>query len=254
MLVVVSSSKTLDFTKSHNIKSHTIPVFIKESEELVGIIREFSIAELMKLMKVSKPMAEINYNRFKKWKATAKPDASKVALLAFKGDVYENIKSGSLTVSDCEFTNRHFRILSGLYGLLRPLDLILPYRLEMGTRLINNEGNNLYQFWKQKITYELNKTLSENNLGIILNLASNEYFKAIDESRLKKPVLNILFKQKQSGTYKSIGLSSKKARGYLVNFIVKNRITKPIDLKAFCEDGYVFNSHFSNEKEWVYTR
>jgi len=254
MLIIVSSSKTLDFSKTLTVKSHTIPVFINESQELVGIIRQFSVKELMKLLKINKSMAEINYNRYKKWNTSTKPNTSKIALLAFKGDVFENIKTGSLTASDFEFANRHLKIISGLYGLLRPLDYILPYRLEMGTKLLNNEGNTLYHFWKKKITFEINKSLSEKNHSIILNLASNEYFKAIDEYLLQKPVLNISFIEKQSGTYRNIGLSSKKARGHMVNFIIKNRITKSADLKAFCEDGYIFNSHFSNEKEWVFTR
>lgn len=254
MLVIVSSSKTLDFSKSHSIKSHTIPVFINESEELVGIIRQFSVEELMKMLRISRSLAEINYNRYKKWNVSSRPNASKIALLAFKGDVFENIKAGSLTASDFEFANHHLKIISGLYGLLRPLDFILPYRLEMGTRLVNNEGNNLYHFWKKKITYELNKSLSENNHSIILNLASSEYFKVIDAPQLKKPVLHISFVQKQGGTYKNLGLDSKKARGRMVNFVIKNRITNPNDLKAFCEDSYTFNSNFSNEKEWVYTR
>jgi len=254
MLIVISSSKTLDFSKSLATKSHTIPVFINESEELVGIIRQFSVVELMKLLRISKSMAETNYNRYKKWNASTKPNTSKIALLTFKGEVFENIKAGSLTASDFEFANRHLKIISGLYGLLRPLDYMLPYRLEMGTKLLNNEGNNLYDFWKNRITYELNKSLSEKNHNVILNLASNEYFKVIDQNKLQKPVLNISFIQKQSGSYKNIGIYSKKARGHMVNFIIKNRITKTNDLKAFCEDGYLFNSHFSNEKEWVFTR
>jgi uncharacterized protein len=254
MLVIVSSSKTLDFSKSPNIKSPTIPVFINESEELIGIIRQFSVSELMKLLKISKSLAEINFNRFKKWNSAKNLSTSKIALLAFKGDVFENIKATSLTASDFEFANRHLKIISGLYGLLRPLDNILPYRLEMGTKLENEQGNNLYHFWKNKITYELNKSLVEKNHNVILNLASNEYFKVIDTPLVQKPILNISFLQKQSGTYKNIGLYSKKARGHMVNFIIKNRITKPNDLKAFCEDHYIFNSHFSNEKEWVYTR
>jgi uncharacterized protein len=250
MLIIVSSSKSLDFSKSLSVKSPTIPVFIKESEELIEIVRQYSVEELMKLMKISKPIAEINYSRYK----YTQPSLSKIALLAYKGDVFENIKAGTLTASDFEFANCYLKIISGLYGLLRPLDLIMPYRLEMGTKLKNSQGNNLYHFWKQKITYELNKSLNEKNLNIILNLASNEYFKAIDEKQLVKPVLNISFKQKQSGSYKNIGLYSKKARGLMVNFIIKNRITKLSDLKAFCEEDYVFNHRFSDEKEWVYTR
>ncbi len=253
MLILISSSKTLDFSKTQNVKHHTIPVFIKESEELISLLKDYSIDELMKLMKISKPIAETNYSRFKKWNSLSLEKA-KVALLAFKGDVYENIKAGSLTTSDCEFANHHLRILSGLYGLLRPMDLIQPYRLEMSTKITNNTGNDLYKFWKPKIAFELKKVTEEKNLNIILNLASGEYYKAIDEKNLQIPVLSVVFKQKQSSTYKMLSSYSKKARGQMVNFIIKNRIVKPADLKEYSEDDYRFNPMFSSEKEWVYTR
>lgn len=253
MLVLISSSKTLDFSAKQQIKTHTIPVFIKESEELVSLLKDYSIDELMKLMKISKSLAETNFNRFKKWNSLSS-DRFKVALFAFKGDVYENIKACSLTASDCEFANNHLRILSGLYGLLRPLDSILPYRLEMGTKLNNEEGTDLYKFWKTKIAFEIIKVTQEKNYNTILNLSSKEYFKAIDEKVLKRPVLNITFKEKQGNTYKTLGLYSKKARGLMVNYIIKNRICQPLELKEFCQQGYVFNQQLSNEKEWVYTR
>ena len=253
MLILIPSSKTLDFSKTQSVKYHTIPVFIKESEELISILKDFSAEELMKLMKISKTLADTNFNRFKKWNSLSS-EKSKVALLAFKGDVYENIRAGSLTTSDCEFANHHLRIISGLYGLLRPLDLIQAYRLEMGAKLNNNMGGDLYKFWKTKITHEVRKVVEEKNLNIILNLSSNEYYKAIDEKSLRTPVISVSFKQKQQSTYKTLGLFSKKARGEMVNFIIKNRIVKPADLKDFCEENYTYNSALSSEKEWVYTR
>lgn len=253
MLVLISSSKTLDFSGKHQIKTHTIPVFIRESEELVSLLKDYSVEEMRKLMKVSKSLAETNFNRYKKWNTTS-AEKYKVAIMAFKGDVYESIKAKSLTTSDCEFANNNLRILSGLYGLLRPLDNILPYRLEISTKLINEEGNNLYQFWKPKIAFELQKVMQEKNHNVILNLSSKEYFKAVDENILTKPVLTISFKEKQGTSFKTLGIYAKKARGLMVNYIIKNRIIKPEDLKEFCQDNYSFNPQLSSEKEWVYTR
>lgn len=253
MLVLISSSKTMDFTRAQHPKTHTIPVFIKESEELISLLKDYSSEELIRLLKISKPIAEINFNRIRKWNSLS-VEKSKIAFFAFKGDVYENIKAISLTASDCEFANLHLRILSGLYGLLRPLDLIQPYRLGMDTKLKNKIGNDLYKFWKPKITFELNKVIKEKNLKLILNLSSNRYYKAVDEKNLQMPVLSVVFKQKQFNTFKTFGLNSKKANGQIVNFIIKNRIVKPDEIKEFCEDNYRFNPLLSSEKEWVYTR
>lgn len=253
MLVLISSSKTLDFSGKHQIKTHTIPVFIRESEELISLLKDYSIDELMKLMKISRSIAETNFNRYKKWN-TQSAEKFKVAIQAFKGDVFESIKAKSLTTSDCEFANNNLRILSGLYGLLRPLDNMLPYRLEMATKLNNEEGNSLYHFWKPKIAFELQKVIQEKNHNIVLNLASKEYFKAVDEKVLKKPVITITFKEKQGSTYKTLGIFSKKARGLMVNFIIKNRINEPDALKDFDLDNYSFNPQMSTDKEWVYTR
>jgi len=253
MLIVISSSKTLDFSKCFGNKSHTIPVFLKESEELISILRQFSIEELTNLLKISKPLAELNYKRFIKWDVAHPEKKSKIAILAFKGDTYKSLNANSFTTSDLEFASQHLRILSGLYGLLRPLDFIMPYRLEMTTNLKNNYCKALYKFWKLKINYELNKIVKENNFKIIINITSGEYFKVIDKL-FNLPVLNITFKQKYYDIYKTKAAFSKKARGMMLNFIIKNRISKIDEIKSFNKDGYVFNPLFSTDSEWVYTR
>lgn len=254
MLVVISPSKTLDFSKQFENKSHTIPVFLKETEELVQKLRLFSIKDLMKLLKISEPIAEESFNRFVNWDVCHPAEKSKIAILAFKGEAYENLKATSFTTSDFEFASRHLRILSGLYGLLRPLDYVMPYRLEMGTRFQNSCGKDLYKYWKSKVTYEINKLTKENNLKTIINLASSEYFKVINEKQIEVPIINIVFKQKVDGEFKTMGVHSKRARGMMANFIVKNRISQPEELMQFIADGYTYNEAFSLEKEWVYTR
>ncbi len=254
MLVVISPSKTLDFSKQFDNKSHTIPVFLKESEELVLRLRKFSKQELMKLLRISETIAEENFKRFAKWDVCHPAEKSKIAILAFKGEAYENLKASTFTTSDFEFTSRHLRILSGLYGLLRPLDFVMPYRLEMGTRFENSSGKDLYKYWKSKVTYEINKLSKENNLKTIINLASSEYFKVINETQIELPIINIVFKQEVDGEFKTMGVYSKRARGMMANFIVKNRISQPEELIQFIADGYKYNTLLSTPKDWVYTR
>ena len=254
MLVVISPSKTLDFSKHFENKSHTIPVFLKESEELVKRLRMFSKEDLMKLLKISEPIAEENFKRFVNWDLCHPAEKSRIAILAFKGEAYENLKASTFTTSDFEFVSRHLRILSGLYGLLRPLDYVMPYRLEMGTKFENSSGKDLYKYWRSKVTYEINKLVNENHFKTIINLASSEYFKVINEKQIEVPIINITFKQDVDGEFKTMGVYSKRARGIMANFIVKNRITQPEELIQFIADGYQYSSQLSSEKDWVYTR
>ncbi len=254
MLFVISPSKTQNFNKNFESKTHTIPVFLKESQELITVLRSYKLLELKKLLKVSDSLAELNYKRIKKWEISHPEKKSKTAILAFKGEAFENLKTHAFTTSDFEFLNHHIRIFSGLYGLLRPLDYIMPYRLEMKTNLNNSYGKNLYKFWSKKITLELNKLAKENNFKTLINLASGEYFKAIDCNLLDINIINLTFMQQQTGNYKSLGIFSKKARGEMVNFIVKNRVIELSELKLFNKNGYVFNSTLSSDCEMVYTR
>lgn len=254
MLIVISPSKTQDFSKSFESKTHTIPVFLKESQELINLLKTYKLAELLTLLKVSKPLAELNYKRIKNWDVLHPEKKSKTAILAFKGEAFENLKAHVFTTSDFEFSSHHIRILSGLYGLLRPLDYIMPHRLEMGTNISNSSGKNLYKFWSEKITFELNRIAKENNFKTLLNLASSEYFKVINSKTLNFDIVNVTFMQKHNNEYKSLGIFSKKARGKMVNFIVKNRITQMSDLEQFNVGGYVFNPILSSKEEMVYTR
>lgn len=254
MLIVISPSKTQDFSKSFESKTHTIPVFLKESQELITLLKTYNLIDLLTLLKVSKLLAELNHKRIKNWDILHPEKKSKTAILAFKGDAFENLKAHTFTSSDFEFSSRHIRILSGLYGLLRPLDYIMPHRLEMGTNISNCCGKNLYKFWNEKITFELNRIAKENNFKTLLNLASNEYFKVVDSKMLDINVVNVMFMQKQNNEYKTLGIFAKKARGKMVNFIVKNRIVKLSELKLFNNEGYVFNPKLSSELEMVYTR
>lgn len=254
MLIVISPSKTQDFSKSFESKTHTIPVFLKESQELITILKTYKLTDLLHLLKVNKSLAELNYKRIKNWDILHPEKKSKTAVLAFKGGAFKNLKAHTFTTSDFEFSSLHIRILSGLYGLLRPLDYIMPHRLEMGTNISNFYGKNLYKFWNEKITFELNRIAKENNFKTLINLASGEYFKAINTKSIDIKVVNITFMQQQNGAYKVLGVFSKKARGKMVNFIVKNRIIELSELKLFNNDGYVFNPKLSSEQEMVYTR
>ncbi len=254
MLIVISPSKTQDFSKNIESKTHTIPVFLKESQELIILLKNYKLTELISLLKISKPLAELNYKRIKNWDILHPEKKSKTAILAFKGEAFENIKAHTFTTSDFEFSSHHIRILSGLYGLLRPLDYIMPHRLEMRTNINNSSGKNLYKFWSEKITFELNRIAKENNFKILLNLSSNEYFKVINCKMLNIDIVNVAFMQKYNNEYKSMGIFSKKARGKMANFIIKNRITQMSDLEQFNARGYVFNSELSSKGEMVYTQ
>lgn len=254
MLIVISPSKTQDFTKNVESKTHTIPAFLKESQELITFLKACNLQEIIKLLKVNKAIAQLNIRKIKNWEISHPCKKSKTAILTFKGEAYKNIKAHSFTTSDFEFLSRHVRILSGLYGLLRPLDYIMPYRLEMNTNINNEYGRNLYKFWSKKITVELNKIAKENNFTTLVNLASSEYYKVINSKLLSIKPVNVTFMQQQNGSFKTLGIFSKKARGLMINFIVKNRISQISDLKLFNIEGYTFNYKLSSEHEMVYTR
>ena len=249
MLAVISPSKTQDFS-APDIQAHTLTRQLHESEVLVNILKQKTQVELSKLMSISEKLAHLNYTRFQDFATPFDFSNAKQALLAFKGDVYTGIDVPNLSKKDLEFAQDHLRMLSGLYGVIRPLDLIAPYRLEMGTRLQNPKGKNLYEFWGDKIS----KLLNEDESEVIINLASNEYFKGIDQKALKAQIINIVFKEFKGDKYKIIGIYAKRARGLMVQYMVKNRIENPQDLKAFSLEDYRFQQDLSDDTTWVFTR
>ncbi len=249
MLAIISPSKNQDFSTS-NIDEYTQTRQIKQSKALIDILKAKTQDEIAQLMSISDKLASLNHKRFQTFSTPFNPTNAKQALLAFKGDVYSGIDAPSLSMSDLEFAQNTLRMLSGLYGVIRPLDLIQPYRLEMGTRLESTKGKNLYEFWGDEISTILN----EDEADTIINLASNEYFKGIDQTALNAKIINIAFKEFKNDTYKIIGIYAKRARGLMVNYMVRNRITHAEDLKFFDQEDYQFRADMSDDTAWVFTR
>jgi cytoplasmic iron level regulating protein YaaA (DUF328/UPF0246 family) len=254
MLTVISPAKTLDFESPTVTDAFTQPVHLTQSRKLVRRMRQLSGQELSSLMKVSGNIADLNQQRFKRWKTPFKPENARQAIFAFKGDVYIGLDAYSMTTQNVDFAQDHLRILSGLYGVLRPLDLMQPYRLEMGIRIDTDVGNNLYQFWDARITKTLNQELKQSNANTLINLASNEYFKAIKPKLLKAEVITPVFKDYNKGNYQVIGFFAKKARGLMARYLIDNEIDDPAELMDFGADGYAYNAAMSNSHEWVFSR
>lgn len=250
MLILISPAKTLDYSNP-NFKEYTDPDFKSDVLALVRVMKKKSAEEISELMDVSENLAALNEERYKTFQKEFTPENSKQALLAFKGDVYTKIDVDTYSKEDFEFAQGHLRILSGLYGLLKPLDLIQPYRLEMGTRLETKKGKTLYEYWDKKIAKAINEAAGGRP---IVNLASQEYFKAVDVKTLKSPVITIHFKEFKNGTYQVIGFFAKQARGMMTNFAIKNRIAEPTDLKLFNLDRYEFSASLSTVSDWVFVR
>ena len=254
MLTVISPAKTLDFDTPTVTDTFSQPAHLTQSRKLVKRLRQLSAPDLSKLMNVSDNIAELNQQRFKNWKTPFKPENARQALFAFKGDVYIGLDAYSMTAQNVDFAQDHLRILSGLYGVLRPLDLMQPYRLEMGTRIDTEEGSNLYQFWDGRITKTLNQELKQSNTNSLINLASNEYFKSIKSKLLKAEVITPVFKDYNKGSYQVIGFFAKKARGLMARYLIDNEIDNPAELMNFSAQGYAYNAAMSNSHEWVFTR
>ncbi|OCG00806.1 peroxide stress protein YaaA [Gilliamella sp. wkB112] len=254
MLTVISPAKTLDYQSPLITQQHTLPRFINTTKQLIKNCQKLSVNELTKLMSISPKLAEINYERFKKWHANFNLNNARQAILTFKGDVYTGLHVEDFSTSDLQFAQAHLRILSGLYGVLRPLDLIQPYRLEMGIRLKNGNYTNLYQFWGDQLTEYLNDELSQSSNPTLINLASNEYFKAIKPKQLKAKIIQPIFLDKSKDEYKVISFFAKKARGLMSRFIIKNNINNSHDIKSFNLEGYLFDQHRSTELEWFFIR
>ena len=254
MLAILSPAKTLDYETPLKTKLNSQPIYGRESNQLIKTLRTFEPFEVASLMKISDKLADLNHKRYVEWRNKPAESKTRPAALAFKGDVYQGLEAQSFNDNDLKFAQRHLRILSGLYGLLRPLDVIQPYRLEMGTKLKTSKGQNLYDYWGTKLTDGLNEALKESKEGTLVNLASNEYFGAVQPELLEGSLLNIGFKEKRNGQLKFVSFSAKKARGLMANFIIKERVKKPDDLKSFDLENYRFNEKMSSELEWTFSR
>ena len=254
MLIVLSPAKTLDYETPPTTSAFTQPDFLDKSAQLIAALRRMSRKKIAGLMDISKSLAELNHNRYLSWQPPFNSDNAKQAVLAFKGDVYLGLEAETLDQSDMQWAQDHLRILSGLYGLLRPLDLIQPYRLEMGTRLKVRRSPNLYSFWREEITGGLNRQLDSIDSSVLVNLASPEYFKSVVPKLLNARVVTPVFKDRKGDNYKVIGFFAKKARGTMGAWIIKNRATKVSQLNRFTGDGYKFNRGMSSANELVFTR
>lgn len=254
MLVVISPAKSLDYESPLPTKKNSQPSMLADSAELIAGLRKLAPQDIASLMGVSEKIALENFDRFKAWKMPFTKSNARPAVFAFKGDVYLGMDAYKLKTDDFTFAQEHLRILSGLYGLLKPLDLIQAYRLEMGTAWRNKRGANLYEFWGDKITQELNKQLKKIKSELLVNLASNEYFKAVNKKELNAEVVTPVFKDYKNGEYKVVSFFAKKARGLMSAYIVRERIEKAGDLKKFKAEGYRFNSELSRGNHQVFTR
>lgn len=254
MLMVISPAKTLDFETPLPLQDFSQADLLASSAELIDQLRLLSPDEISNLMGLSTKLAELNSNRYLNWHVPFTTENARPAVYAFAGDVYTGLDAYHLSASDIAFAQQHLRILSGLYGVLRPLDLIQAYRLEMGTRLHNPRGKDLYQFWGRLITDALNKQIKVNNSTCLLNLASGEYFKAVKIAKLNAKVISPVFKDQKNGQYKIISFYAKKARGLMAAYAIKHKIKDVFRLQAFDTDGYYFSAQNSTDTEWVFLR
>ena len=254
MISIVSPAKSLNFDGSFNIKMYSQCSFLKDSQLLVNDLKKYSPKQISDLMNISDKLGLLNADRYNNWSLPFNEDNSKQAVFAFQGDVYKGLQIDSFSQDDLIYAQNYFRILSGLYGLLKPLDLIQPYRLEMGTSFKNNRGKDLYEFWNSRITEQLNKELKLSNSQYLLNLASNEYYKVILPKVLNATVITPVFKDFKNGQYKIISFYAKKARGMMASYQLKNKINNPEELKGFNMAGYFFNDDMSKGNQLVFTR
>ena len=252
MKILLSPAKSLNFKSNLPTEIHSEPCFLKEANFLNSILKSKTPAEISELMHISSSLGELNYERFQEWSSSPNKENARQAIYAFSGDVYKGIDSYTIKNDKLDFMQNNIRILSGHYGLLKPLDLIQPHRLEMGTKMPFNRYKNLYEFWKKQVSLELNEQISENEP--VLNLASNEYFKVIDSKVIDSPIYSVNFKQYRDGDFKTIAIYSKKARGLMTRFIIDNQIDSIDDVKSFNYDGYVFHEEFSKDKDFIFTR
>ena len=254
MLMVISPAKTLDYTSPLATQEYSLPRYLEQSGQLIEVLRTLSPNQLAELMKLSDKLAGLNVARFTQWQPAFTLENARQAILAFRGDVYTGLDADSLSAADFKYAQQHLRILSGLYGVLRPLDLMQPYRLEMGTKLDNPAGANLYEFWGEQITDSLNQCLAEQKTDVLLNLASNEYFKAVKPKQLKATLINVDFKDLKNGQYKIISFYAKKARGMMARYVIENKIDSVAGLRKFNKQGYYYSAEQSKPEHLVFLR
>lgn len=259
MLMLISPAKTLDYENQSVTQKFSQPLFLEDSAELIDVLKHKSPNDISELMKISAKLGELNANRFQAWKAPFNDVdfealEAKQAVFAFKGDVYTGLNAETLDAAQQAFAQKHLRILSGLYGVLRPLDLMRAYRLEMGTKLDNGRGKNLYEFWGDKPVEYINGQLAELGSEELVNLASNEYFKSVNTKKLAGKLITPTFKDEKNGKYKIISFYAKKARGLMVRYAIDHQVTKAEELKRFDYQGYQYAPEESSDKEWVFKR
>jgi len=254
MLTILGPAKTIDSSPHGITESFSFPQYPDQTMELVKLIRKYSISQLKNLMQVSDKLVILNKERYMQWRSTYTAEEGQQAILAFSGEVFNGLKARSLNEADLLFAQKHIRLLSGLYGVLRPLDLILPYRLEMGTKMPNSKGGNLYEFWKDIIPGKIADETGIQNPRVLINLASNEYFRSIDPRSFPYQIITPVFKESSGKGFRNVTVYAKKARGKMLHFIIQNRINDPEFLKAFDKDGYYFNNDISTKTDWVFSR
>jgi len=254
MLIFLSPAKSLDFKTPPQVATHTQPAFLDRSQTLIEQLRRLSPADIANLMDLSDPLALLNFNRYADWSLPFTPANAKQAVLAFDGDVYDGLSARTLSADDLAFAQRQVRILSGLYGILRPLDLIQPYRLEMGTKFANPAGKDLYAFWGETLLEAINAELADMVRPLAVNLASEEYFKAAVGRKINGQVIQPVFEDWKGGRYKIISFYAKRARGLMTRYAVLNRLSEPEGLKDFTDDGYAYVPAASDERTWVFRR
>jgi len=253
-MIILASAKGQDFTPAATMPSSTLPEFLDQVHQLITLLRHYSLSDLRILMHASQGLAEQTLTQIHSFSLSCTPENSKPAILAFSGEAYRSLAAIDWTQEDLTFAQDHVRILSGLYGSLRPLDLMQPYRLEMGTSLSNERGKTLYPFWSDLVTASLNRAMAMERHPILINLASNEYAKVVQINRLHSPWLDIQFMEETNGRLKSVAVYAKRARGLMAGFCIRNRIEHPEDLRHFTGNGYAFRPDLSNEYQWLFTR
>lgn len=254
MLIVISPAKNLDYETETPTKKNTKPQYLDKSAQLIDLMQSMAPHDISTLMGISDKLGTLNFDRFQAWSLPFTSSNARQAIFAFNGDVYTGLEAYGFDQSDLSFAQEHLRILSGLYGLLRPLDLMQPYRLEMGVKLVNSVGKDLYSFWDTTITEGLNKQLKKIKSEVVLNLASNEYFRSVKPKLLGAEVITPEFKDWKNDQFKMISFFAKKARGRMSAYIIKNKIDDVHNIKAFDWDGYAYSDALSSDKKWVFTR
>jgi hypothetical protein len=254
MLMVISPAKSLDYETPPQIATHTQPDYLKQSKQLITRLKKLKPAQVSTLMDISDNLAALNVARYGEWKPPFTPDNAKQAVLAFNGDVYDGLGANDFTETEFTYVQGRLRILSGLYGVLRPLDLMQPYRLEMGTRLETAKAKDLYGFWDSTVTKALNELLKAQERPVLINLASEEYFGVVQPKKVKARIVQPVFEDWKGGRHKIISFFAKKARGMMVRYAVKEQIADVEDLKQFDYGGYAFNAKASKADTWVFRR